>query len=528
MIEQIYSRQELIARFELRSFIHFIGTPTIPSKSNTPRGITSGELLDAFSIKHDNPLTSEIVDMYLTAGGFVPYEERQTKLYLKIDVENFAKLSLAEQNKVIKWVDGPICITLRKLMLGYTKNPKENPTQILETPLTIFMKRFIKYYCIDDRTHYGPLLSTETRASTKQLYSYYITMCASLNYQNPLGLRKFIEFIRALGYHVQKGYVRGVSGINYVVHIHIPQTEDDLRESILYGMGIITTKEHRITTDMMFKEYSTVALQELHHSRKERMLDVKADEQTTASQSKEAEEAQSGRALEFPTNRNADGKDQTLRRGSETSIPKKQDEITETTEIHISDDSGTRAISKTLQTEHAENEAGRTSDGSIRDTARSENQFGDTVIGSETDIAETPKSGSTNQYVSGGAEPVRNNRDISDNVSISSRASTSSYQRRGPVQILRANNSSGNGGTETEYDLDPMAGKAELLNGAPEEEQEEVNLDIIAEALKIPLLTMYDNDPMRMSREDMNNYLKLMHLDICIDDVYEQLIQKLS
>lgn len=485
MIEQIYSHQEVLSRFELHQFIHSIGTPTIPSNSNTPQGVTAGELLDAFKIKHKCDLTSESVEMFLITGGFVPTEERQTKLYLKIDVKSFADLSSGEQTKVIKWIEGPISITLRKMMLGYTKvTSKESKEELLETPLSIFIKRFIKYYCIDDRTHYGPLLSTETRASTKQLYSYYITVCASLNYYNPLGLKKFIEFLRALGYHVQKGYVRGVSGINHVVHLHIPTAEDDLRESILYGMCIITAKDHRITSSVMFKEYTPVALEELSKSRIRRMLDVNTNEQTTEKKEVEGEEPGSGTRVELFTNRDENGDDQEVRCGIESQDISVEDEVSETAEVDLPDDGGIQPIIEPVQAIDTEDEPERTSSR-------------DEVV--ESSNPETPVA----------------------------RPSHTSYQRRGPIQVLRQPVKSVNTGTEEQL-MDPMAGMAELLNGAPDDTEDEINISAIADALKIPLLTMYGNDPRKMSKEDMNKYLKLMHLNVTVDDVYEQIIQRLS
>jgi hypothetical protein len=486
MIEQIYSHQEVISRFELHQFIHNIGTPTIPSNSNTPQGITAGELLDAFKIKHRCDLTSEIVEMFLITGGFVPAEERQTKLYLKIDVKAFSDLTPGEQAAIIKWIEGPISVTLRKMMLGYTKvTNKETKEELLETPLSIFIKRFIKYYCIDDRTHYGNILSTETRASTKQLYSYYITVCASLNYANPLGLKKFIEFIRALGYHVQKGYVRGVSGINHVVHLHIPAKEEDLRDSILYGMCVITTKDYRITTDMMFKEYSTIALEEFSKSRVRRMLDVDNYEQTTETKTIETEEQGSGARVELLTDRNENVENQEIGRRDENSVHAGKSEISEETEVDISNDGGVQPITESIQIDDSEDESERTS---VEDEV------------TRTSNTETPIA----------------------------RPSHTSYQRRGPVQILRKPVKSVNTGAEEQL-MDPMAGMAELLNGTPDDEPEEdVDISAIADALKIPLLTMYGNDPRKMSKEDMNKYLKLMHINVTVDDVYEQIIQKLS
>lgn len=493
-MEQIYTQQEVATRFNLHQFIHFIGEPTVPSKSDTPRGITPEELLDVFSITHRNEINPQIARMFLLTGGFVAYQEVQIKLYLKINVSNFAKLSLTEQTKVIKWVDGPLSITLRKMMLGYTKIPKSDSNLKLETPLTIFIRRFLNYYCMDDRTRYGSLLSTETRASTKQLYSYYITVCASLNYSNPLGLKKFIEFLRNLGYSVQKGYVRGVSGINFVNHIHIPQLQEDLRDSVNYGMCIITINGERFTSELKYKFYTDVALEELNKSRLRRMLDVDESSATPTTE----ETAESGEDMEPISYRQEDGGSEEIGRGIEEKDDTVQIEISETTEIDIPDDGGICAESEVIQDNDSKVELPRTRDEGIRDE----------VADARDTIPEV--------------RPI--NREP---VILTAKPSNSTYKRRGPIQIARKPISSSNTAAErTVDDVDPMAGKAELLlHGTPEAI---VDIDAIVEALKIPLLTLYGNDPNRMSKEDINNYLTLMHLATVGDDICEQIIQRLK
>lgn len=491
MNNQIYSHQEVRARFELHHFIHFIGTPTLPSYSNTPQGITAEELLDAFKVKHPCDLTPEIVEMFLLTGGFVPAEEHQIKLYLKLDLQNFAELTSGEQTKIVKWVPGPLSVTLRKMILGYTRvSTKESKEILLETPLSIFIQRFIKYYCIDDRSKYGITLNTDTRASTKQLYSYYITVCASLNYNNTLGLKKFIEFIRALGYDVTKGYVRGASGVNFVRHLHIPHEEEDLRESIRCGMGIITTKEYRITQEQMYKTFTPIALEELQNSRFRRMLDVDNYEQTTATQTNETEKQELGMGMESFPDRGADGKNQETGCESENNADKGEIEISRTTEIHIPDNHRIKSLSKPSQNTDTEAVA----------------------------ISDTPeRTSGENRTIESPSAAIK-----------PAKSSNSTYQRRGPVQVLRSSTKSSNSGTEEELN-DPMAGKAELLNGAPENEvQSEADITAIAEALKIPLLTMYGNDPTKMSKEDITTYLQLMHINAEVDDIYDQIIQKLS
>lgn len=477
-MEPIFSHQELQWRFSLHKFIYQIGIPTLKAQSNTAYGITPEELLEAFTVDNPNELTVPMVQNLLLQGGFIYTEEKYIKLYLKITPETFGSLSMATQNKVIKWVDSPLNITLRKIMLGYTKNTEG----VLTTPLEIFIRRFMSSYCFDDRKRFGNLLNTSTRASMTQLYSYYITVCSSINYRNTLGKKQFIEALRKLGYKTRKGYVRGVSGINFIDHYHIPQTTEDLQESIYCGMGIMMVDRYRITTEgQLYDVYTTEALKQLHNTIERRMLDFESsNEQSTEKEGKqEKEELQEGTDL---------GDSEYI--SEEISI-KESEQKTKTvlyTESYI--------------------DSAKDNDGDYdRDVTTNDPD--------NTTITNTSNTAATNEH----SEYNEHNHETNGSTFI---PANSTYKRRGPKQIIRKSTA---GNNQTIDEIDPMAGKAELLNGAPEET---LDITTIAEALKTPLIVLFNNDIKNMTKEIVQQYLDMMHVNVDLNEVYEDIIEYLS
>lgn len=478
-MEPIFSHQEVHERFTLHQFIYNIGVPVVKAQSNTSYGITPEELLEAFTVDNPNELTIPMVQNLLLQGGFIHTEEKYIKLYLKINPATFNKLSTETQNKVIKWVDGPLSITLRKLMLGYTKNPEG----LLTTPLEIFLNRFMHIYCFDDRKKFGNLLNTNTRASMAQMYSYYLTVCASMNYQNTLGKKQFIEALRKLGYKTRKGYVRGVSGVNFIDHYHIPQTTEDLQESIYCGMGIMMVDRYRITTEcQLYSVYTTEALEQLHNTIERRMLDFDSNEQSPEKEGKqEKEELQEGTDL-----------------GDSEYISE---------EISIKE-----SEQKTKTVLYAE---------SYIDSAKDND--GDYGGDDTTNAANT----NTNTTITDTSNGVCTNADASNRITHDKGTFTptnTTYASRGPKQITRKNTTGSHKPNPIEA-LDPMAGKDALLSGAPEMV---VDITTIAEALKTPLMVLFNNDIKAMTKEVMQQYLDMMHVDINIDDVYDGIIEYLS
>ena len=508
MHEPMFSGQEQLARYKLHTFITQIGKVVTADKATT-EGITSETLLDAFTRVHPNEakyLTPASVNHFLLAGGYVSYDEVQTRMYLKIFLKDFEQLPRDTQLAIIDWIPRNVSLNYRKVLLGYGVSG--------DIPDRILISNFIRDYCMHVNNYYAVthLVFTNYRLSTRELYDYFKDVCITCSIENIPPKGTFFDILQhELEYTCIQCCVRGKSGTRSFNTLLAPILEQDRRDSLRYGIAVFTAADgKRITSKGLFELHTEIELEHLHATRKERL---------TGGAIEETEEIRSTE-MEHSSNRAEDGKDASIKIQQQESFIKEQPEISRTEENDLPDVIGSN---QQLQEPKATiNADGRTSDENKNPIA----------------AATIPSDSEAGVEYTDGFDDNESDEDIEHENTEYDDIQVSGYEE------FREDIKSGNRDAKESIEddeADPMAGKEYLLNGAPEDYDEETGLPLTEEQKKAKLpLMQFENilyvckvhplyqDPTQLTLEALTELMSKMHTELKAVDIYPRLLQALQ
>lgn len=253
----IFSEAELKDRYRLHRFIYKLFTPCKKEQSQL-LNFDAQDLYELYSMQFPrNVLTSAIVSNVLLMGGFVEEEyPGLCKFYASINEQYFMNTTKEMQMFILKYMNGPIAIRYRQLLLGVKVNviTAEGITK-MEISSVQSINNFLRYWTINNNSRYKGYLKPQQRSTIQEVYDFYRTICRIYGAQI-VEKQLFIEQLDIAGYTTSKGRVHEKAGHRYFCHLFIPTTMEDMLLSVKVNMCCIYNGTSHWTPKGLLEDYT--------------------------------------------------------------------------------------------------------------------------------------------------------------------------------------------------------------------------------------------------------------------------------
>lgn len=253
----IFSEAELQDRYRLHRFIYKLFMPCKKEQSQL-LNFDAQDLYELYSMQFPrNVLTSAIVSNVLLMGGFVEEEyPGLCKFYASINEQYFMNTTKEMQMFILKYMNGPIAIRYRQLLLGVKVNviTAEGTTK-MEISSVQSINNFLKYWAINKNSRYQGYLKPQHRSTIQEVYDFYRTICRLYGAQI-VEKQVFIDQLDIAGYTTSKGRVHEKAGHRYFYHLFIPTTIEDMLLSVKVNMCCIYNGTSHWTPKGLLEDYT--------------------------------------------------------------------------------------------------------------------------------------------------------------------------------------------------------------------------------------------------------------------------------
>lgn len=494
-MQKIYQPEELRARFELRKFIESLGNITYPADAVTS-GISSAELLRVFNVFHPDDatyLTPTAIEHQLLAGGFISIESEINELYLEIPLDMFKQMPKNLQSYVIPWIRKPWDVNYRKIYMGYSNIMHKRK---------VLVRNFLDNFCIKSSSYMASayLHKTNNRGTMTEIYSLFVAICSTYNIADVPNRRQFYSILAEdFDLKPSQGVVKGKCGVKTLKEYLIPTTPEDIKLSIEYGIGIITSTKTDIkaTNRGVFNNFNTAELVDLKDNKIRRF---------TGDTFKEEEEFQYFPEMEQLADRTEIEDNAQVKQTAKTGTVAKSFELSQGKENNLSN--LVRSDTELQELEDTSDEIERTSGGGITSdaantTAEVRSASDIHQCGSYDEDGDTREDTDSANTITGYVESDK------DNI-----PSDGAAEER--IEDFNAE--------PLDFDeFDPMAGHKDILSAPPEEEEddEEITFDTILNICKsIPIYST----PGTLTVEALQTIMDRLNTDLKAVDIYDDII----